>query len=150
MSEVYCKLHAEDGVDNFCTKRSPNDSCTVVGASWRAEPDDVPTVCARLKREILDDPVTSVSVEALCEASGCLKRSRWGIHGEQRTHCLDHALLEEGVVARTADVDMACTKEYSCFLSPLGPKIHLDNNGDGGGTATKRTRHRQYRRAAPP
>ncbi|CAM9932474.1 unnamed protein product [Laminaria digitata] len=73
--KAYCKLHAEDGMISIVFARrssNSNGSCTVVGTALRIPPDDVPTVGVRLKREILDDPVTSVSVETVSGAAGRL------------------------------------------------------------------------------
>ena len=148
--EVYCKLLAGDGVINVCTRRSPNDSSTVGGASRRVPTDGVPAVRVRLKRENLGSQVTSVSVEALCEAAGCLKRPRWRSDGEYRTQCLDHALLEDGFVAGTAPVVIARGLRCSRTSSFLRSNTHLDINGDDGRTPAKRIRHRLYRRASPP
>ena len=81
--EAYCKRHAEDGmVSIICARRSLNGSCRIVGTARREPTDHVPSVCVRLKREMLDDPVTSVIDEAVSGATGRLKRSRWGINAK--------------------------------------------------------------------
>ncbi|CAM9457002.1 unnamed protein product [Laminaria digitata] len=150
--QAYCKQHAEDGmvdVRSKRSKRSPNVSCTAIGASPLPSTDDVPTVCALLKKEILDDPVKSVNVETLCDAVDCLKKPGCGMDGKQLTRCLDHAPLEDGLADPVSVVGMALTKGDCRSSSLLGSRAHLDYHSDGGGTAAKRTRHRLYRRPLP-
>ena len=148
----YCKQHAEEGMVDVHTERSSNDTCTADVAAARRIPGPSnvePTASARLAKEVLDDPMTSVGIEAPYEAAGCLKRSKWGVDGKQDIHCLDHASFKDGVMMHTAAVEMAPTKEASCSLPSLGLGTRSDGSG-GRRTTPKRTRNRLYRRARPP
>ena len=141
---LYCNLHAEDGMVNVHTGM-------VNGATQRVSTYDVRTACTGIKRKTLDDAVTSVSVEKLCEAKGCRNRPRWGGDSNQPTHCLDHFPLEHGLDVHTAAVEMAHIQEDSRSSSALDSRAHLDDSGDGDGIGHKRTRrHWLYRRPLSP
>ncbi|CAM9566336.1 unnamed protein product [Laminaria digitata] len=132
---------------NIGRQRSSNDSRTVVEAVRRVLTDGTPTACAGVKSEILDGAVTTVSVETLCEAAGCLEWSRWGIDGKQPTHCLEHGL---DVHTSAAAVEMTRAKEDDHSSSSLGARTRLNDSGGDSGISAKRTRHRLYRRPLPP
>ncbi|CAN0418819.1 unnamed protein product, partial [Laminaria digitata] len=125
---VYCKQHAEDGMICILTKRALNQSRTVAGDARRVPTDVAPTVWVQLKQEVLDGSLTSLSIEALSESAGSLKRSRGEVGGKQPTHSLDHAPLEDRLVVHPAAVKMVRSQEGA--RSSLG-----NDNGGGGGTA---------------
>ena len=142
---LYCNLHAEDGMVNVNTSR-------VDKAARRVPTYDLRTACAGIKRNTLDDAVTSPRVEKLCEATGCRNWSRWGgVDSKHPTHCLDHVPLEHGLGVQTAAVEIAHTQEDSRSSSALDSRAHLDDSCGGDGIAHKRTRrHWLYRRPLSP
>lgn len=135
--QTYCKLHAEQRT----VVRSANSSRTVVGAAVGVRIDGVYTACAMVKREVSDSPVSNVSVGAPCEEPGCLKRSGRGSEGKRPILCPDHAPLEDRHVVGQS-VQLARVKvEYHTPQSSLVSKTQVDDNGDGSGTAARRTHH---------
>ena len=47
----------------------------------------------------------AVNLAATCQVAGCTKKARWGLDGNQPTHCVDHGPLEEGL-ERTVGTDV--------------------------------------------
>ena len=138
---LYCKQHAQDGMVDVRHKRCSHHSCTT-RPLWGVLADGTATVCAGHKGDLLDGPI--INFYFRCRAKGCNKLSRWGLGGEQPTHCADHASLEEGLV-RTVGTDRS--KGISRSLSSRGLRKRL--NGADGGTASKQARRAVPRTMAP-
>ena len=97
---AYCSRHAETGMVDVRNKRCSHSSC-LKRPSWGVLTDGTATTCG-LHKSLLGSPV--VNFEATCKVVCCKKKSRWGVHGKQPTHCLDHGPLQEGLV-RTVGMD---------------------------------------------
>ncbi|CAM9356911.1 unnamed protein product, partial [Laminaria digitata] len=83
----------------YGTRRCSHFSCTRRPV-WGVLTDCAATVCYLHKSDVSGVPV--FNFRAKCKAEGCRKLSRWGINGEQPTHCLHHGPLEDGLVCTVA------------------------------------------------
>lgn len=92
---ILCKQHAEEGMVDVTSRRCSHDSCTKWPA-WGVATDGAATVCPRHMSDILDG--YAINFRAVCKVAGCTKLSRWGLNGEQPTHCPEHGALDDGLV----------------------------------------------------
>ena len=102
---AYCKKHAVDGMVNV----NPNSRCSHLSCTnrpmWGLLTAAAATACSRHKNEVLGIPV--INFKAMCKEPGCGKVSRWGLNGQQPTHCRDHGPLQDELVCT---IGMACSK----------------------------------------
>ena len=89
-----CKEHAEEGMVDVTSRRCSHKSCTK-WPSWGVSTDGSATVCTLHKNDIMDG--YAINFRAGCKVVGCYKVSRWGLSGEQPTHCTEHGPLEDGL-----------------------------------------------------
>ncbi|CAM9629960.1 unnamed protein product [Laminaria digitata] len=105
---VYCKQHTNGGMlkatPNIIRKRCLHSSC-MTRPWWGVLSQSTPTACALHKTLLVGLPGGPViCFGATCAFTGCKKLSRWGLDGEQPTHCPEHGPLEDGLTCtvRTA------------------------------------------------
>lgn len=92
---AYCKHHATDGMVNVRDRRCSHDPCNRA-PRWGAPKDGVATVCSSHKRDFQDG--NFINFAARCRVAGCIRISKWGLHGQQPTHCPQHGPAEAGLV----------------------------------------------------
>ncbi|CAM9545065.1 unnamed protein product [Laminaria digitata] len=92
---THCKHHAEDGMVNVSRRRCSHDACTRT-PSWELLTDGAATVCARHRSDGLGCDL--INFRVICQVAGCGRESRWGLHGQQPTHCPHHGPSKDGLV----------------------------------------------------
>lgn len=111
---AYCKLHAADGMLDVRSRRSCLHTSCILRPAWGALTDSVATACTHHKGDIVGCPV--VNFRARCKVAGCVKASRWGLHGRQPTHCGEHGPLQN---------ELSCTMGASLSTrSDRSPPCH--------------------------
>lgn len=117
---AYCKLHAEYGMVNVVSRRCSHVSC-IRFPSWGVLAEGMMgTVCADHKSDLRGHPL--VYFEGRCQVAGCGKRSRWGLKGEQPTHCPLHGPLTDGlvcIVGTPSSKRVRRTPPYGAVPDPL-------------------------------
>ena len=118
----YCKQHAADGMLNVTSKRCEHNSCLKPPA-WGSLTDGVATTCRRHRGDILGGPV--INFKTSCEVEGCKRQSRWGLDGEQPTHCHSHGPLKGGLVCTVAKTRSKKNCRKSFYGAVEGPLFHV-------------------------
>ncbi|CAM9932874.1 unnamed protein product, partial [Laminaria digitata] len=80
---------------NVSRRRCSHDACTRT-PSWGLPTDGAATVCARHRSDGLGGDL--INFRARCQVVGCGRVSRWGLHGQQPTHCPHHGPSKDGLV----------------------------------------------------
>ncbi|CAM9772964.1 unnamed protein product [Laminaria digitata] len=62
---------------------------------WGAMSGGVATACSDHKSNVLGSPV--IHFRALCTVAGCTTFCKWGLSGEQPSHCRSHGPLVDGL-----------------------------------------------------
>ncbi|CAN0337477.1 unnamed protein product [Scytosiphon promiscuus] len=94
---LYCRQHSEEGMVDIYGRQCSHGSCPRA-STWGVATDVAPTVCALHKTDVVGDDV--INFKSACKVVRCTKVSRYGLCGEQPTHCAEHGPLEGGL-ART-------------------------------------------------
>lgn len=95
--EIYCKSHAEESMVAVVHKRCVHSEGCTSRPTWGYWADGKSTVCAKHKGDLTGG--LSINFNQRCKEAGeegCGRTVKWGMGGEQPTHCHHHGAARAG------------------------------------------------------
>ena len=109
---IYCRKHATEGMVDVRHMLCSHEACKKK-PNWGISTASKPTVCVDHKNDVVAGHV--VNFQSMCKVADCREVSRWGVCGQQPTHCLEHGPLEAGLVCIVVATRGSGTQTSSIF-----------------------------------